>query len=316
MADYLNSIHKDSPSLEEPRIKYISRKAKGVYANILLDDWFKRTFAELPFSERLLLLFLQEVIPERRIASIKYAPQEHTNPNPDKRGIRVDVEATDEDGTRFLVEMQREPQGFFYERALYNAAHCIIRQMERGEEDYDFPPVYFIGIVDFTMHADPNRVLYRYSLFEDSDRELMTDAIHYIFLELPNCGRALTPEASVLDNFCYSLHNMQFLEERPAELRQEIFDLLFEAANIATFTPEDKVKYEFNMTTERDIRNQIRFAERKGMEKGMEKGLQKGMEKGMKKEAERVARKMLADKLPVEIIAKYSGLSEEQVRAL
>ena len=79
---------------------------------------------------------------------------------------------------------------------------------------------------------------------------------------------------------------------------------MFEAANIATFTPEDKVKYEFNMTTERDIRNQIRYAERKGMEKGMEK------------EAERVARKMLADKLPVEIIAKYSGLSEEQVRAL
>ena len=47
---------------------------------------------------------------------------------------------------------------------------------------------------------------------------------------------------------------------------------MFEAANIATFTPEDKVKYEFNMTTERDIRNQIRYAERKGLEKGMEKG--------------------------------------------
>jgi uncharacterized protein (DUF433 family) len=103
--------------------------------------------------------------------------------------------------------------------------------------------------------------------------------------ELCNCGQ-------------YSLKNNQL--SRPAELRQEIFDLLFEAANIATFTPEDKVKYEFNMTTERDIRNQIRYAERKGMEK----------------EAERVARRMLADKLPVEIIAKYSGLSEEQVRAL
>ena len=39
---------------------------------------------------------------------------------------------------------------------------------------------------------------------------------------------------------------MQFLEERPPELRQEIFDLLFETAEIATFTPEDKVKYEFD----------------------------------------------------------------------
>ena len=91
----------DEPScLEEPRIRYITHKAKGVYANILLDDWFKRTFEELPVSKRLLTLLLQELIPERQIVDIKYAPQEHTNPNPDKRGIRVDVEVTDADGTR------------------------------------------------------------------------------------------------------------------------------------------------------------------------------------------------------------------------
>ena len=108
----------EASCLESPHIRYVSRKAKGVYANILLDDWFKRTFSELPTSKRLLTLLLQELIPERRIADIRYAPQEHTNPDPDKRGIRVDVEVTDADGSRFLVEMQREPQEFFYERAL------------------------------------------------------------------------------------------------------------------------------------------------------------------------------------------------------
>ena len=163
---------------------------------------------EIPLSNE--ALYLEQ-------SRIKYAPQEHTNPNPDKRGIRVDVEATDADGTRFLVEMQREPQDFFYERAIYNASHCVIRQLEKGEDDYVFPPVYFIGLVDFPLHNDPDRVLYRYSLTEDTDGERMTDAIHYIFLELPNCGRALGPDATILDNFCFSLHNMQSLEERPAE---------------------------------------------------------------------------------------------------
>ena len=298
----------EASCLESPRIQYVSRKAKGVYANILLDYWFKRSFSELPFSERLLTLFLQEVIPEHRIASIKYAPQEHTNPNPDKHGIRVDVEATDADGSRFLVEMQREPQDFFYERALYNASHCIIRQMDEGEDEYNFAPVYFIGVVDFPLHSDPDRVLYRYSIYEDTDREKMTDGVNYIFLELPNCGRALTPDASLLDNICYALHNMQFLEGRPAELRQEIFDLLFQSVEIATFAPEDKIKYDFNMTTERDIRNQIRYAEKKGMEKGIEQG-----------EARRtieIAREMLKEQFPAETIARLTGLTEEQVRAL
>ena len=298
--------------LESPRIQYVSHKAKGVYANILLDYWFKRSFSELPFSERLLMLFLQEVIPERRIASIKYAPQEHTNPNPDKHGIRVDVEATDQDGTRFLVEMQREPQDFFYERALYNASHCIIRQMDEGEDEYSFSPVYFIGIVDFPLHDDPDRVKYRYPLYEETDGEKMTDNVTYIFLELPNCGRALTPEATLLDNICFSLHNMQFLEERPAELRQEIFDLLFQSVEIATFAPEEKIKYDFNMTTERDIRNQIRYAEKKGLEKGIEKG----MEKGMERQAVETARRMLAETFAPETVARLTGLTEEQVRAL
>ena len=282
--------------LESPRIPYVSTRAKGIYANILLDYWFKRTFAELPFSERLLILLLRELIPERKIASLSYVHQEHTNPYPDARGVRVDVEVTDENGSRFLVEMQREPQNWFYERAIYYASHCILQQMPQGQDDFSFPPVYFIGIMDFALHNDPQRVMYRYSLREDQDKDLMTDSLHFIFLELPNCGQALTPQATVLDNFCFALHNMQFLEERPDALRQEIFDLLFEAAEIATFTPEDKVKYEFEMTTERDIRNQIAFAR--------------------KEKAKEMARNMLAKGYALEEIAEITELPVEQIRVL
>ena len=285
-----------SSTLESPRIPYVSTRAKGIYANILLDYWFKRTFAELPFSERLLILLLQELIPERKIASLSYVHQEHTNPYPDARGVRVDVEVTDENGSRFLVEMQREPQDWFYERAIYYASHCILQQMPLGQDDFSFPPVYFIGIMDFALHNDPQRVMYRYALREDQNKDLMTDSLHFIFLELPNCGRALTPQATVLDNFCFALHNMQFLEERPDALRQEIFDLLFEAAEIATFTPEDKVKYEFEMTTERDIRNQIAFAR--------------------KEKAKEMARNILAKGYALEEIAEISELPIEQIRAL
>ena len=305
-----------SSTLESPRIPYVSTRAKGIYANILLDYWFKRTFAELPFSERLLILLLQELIPERKIASLSYVHQEHTNPYPDARGVRVDVEVTDENGSRFLVEMQREPQDWFYERAIYYASHCILQQMPQGQDDFSFPPVYFIGIMDFALHNDPQRVMYRYALREDQDKDLMTDSLHFIFLELPNCGRALTPQATVLDNFCFALHNMQFLEERPDALRQEIFDLLFEAAEIATFTPEDKVKYEFEMTTERDIRNQIAFAKKNARAEGKAEGRAEGKSEGLLERSIETARKMLAKGYPMEEIAEISELPVEQIRAL
>ena len=54
------------------------------------------------------------------------------------------------------------------------------------------------------------------------------------------------------------------------------------------------------MTTERDIRNQIRYAEKKGMEK----------------QSEQIARRMLAENDPIEKVARVTGLTEEQIKAL
>ena len=47
MRHYTLPTNDEGPCLEEPRINYISRKAKGVYANILLDDWYSKTFPNI-----------------------------------------------------------------------------------------------------------------------------------------------------------------------------------------------------------------------------------------------------------------------------
>ncbi len=59
--------------------------------------------------------------------------------------------------------------------------------------------------------------------------------------------------------------------------------LLFSSADLHNFAPEDKIKYQNDMTTERDIQNQIDFAMDKGREEGFEKGIEKGLEQGREK---------------------------------
>ena len=206
----------------------------GRYARILLDDWFKRSFGTEP-NKRLLELFLRELIPEHDFAEITFDPQEHVNPYPDKKSVRIDVECCDKDGTRFIVEMQVAPQKSFYDRAVFNSSFAIQKQLAKGEDDYSFPTVYFVGLMDFSFHEDADQVLYRYTIRETDSNELMTPHLQYIFLELTNCKKALTPQASVLDNFCYALHNMEHLTDRPEELKSEIFKLLFDSAEISNF---------------------------------------------------------------------------------
>ena len=59
-------------------------------------------------------------------------------------------------------------------------------------------------------------------------------------------------------------------------MQAEIFELLFNSAEIAKFTPEEIVKYERDMTTERDIRNQIAYSREEGLAEGLEKGRAEG----------------------------------------
>ena len=253
---------------------------RGRYADILLDDWFKRSFKEYGNAKRLMLLFLQALIPERKIASLTYAPEESTNQNPGGKDIRVDVECTDENGERFLVEVQRSEQHDFYDRAIFNSTFSIQRQLGEGSRRFGFPPVYFIGIMRFSLHPGSDRYLYRYSVTEDETGELMTDDLHYIFLEVGKCrGDAGAP---LVERVGYALYNLPEFQRKPEGYDEEIFDLLFSSADLNKFAPADKIKYQNDMTTERDIQNQIDFAMDKGMEKGLEKGREEGRKEGRK----------------------------------
>ena len=157
--------------------------------------------------------------------------------------------------------------------------------------------------MNFSFHKG-DEVLYRYSLQENHSHERMTDCLQYLFLELPNCTKAMTPEATVLDNFCYALHNISRLPSRPEGLDGEIFDLLFKSADLTTFAKDERLQYFDDMHTKEDIERMIEYAREEGMEKGMEKT---NLDH---------AKKMLASECSVDLIAQITGLSPEAIQAL
>ena len=61
-----------------------------------------------------------------------------------------------------------------------------------------------------------------------------------------------------------------------------------------------------------DIRNSVDTAKREGISEGMENG----MELGMNQKALDIARNMLADSVDINLIMKYSGLTQEQIEKL
>ena len=269
--------------------------AIGRYANILIDRWFKRTFGWAP-AKRLMQLFLQELIPERTITEISFGPQEHINPIDLGKDIRLDVHCTDSNGNLFIVEVQLSEQSTFYERAVFNSSFVIQEQLPQGSRDWDFAPIYFIGIVNFSIHKDSDQVLFRYRLREVESGEQMTDRIEYIFLEIPNSQNPDKSGVSELDHMGYTFGHISEMTERPKWAKGEFYDLLFKSAEISNFAPNERQEYIKDMTTERDIKNQMDFAVNKG-----------------KKE---VAANLLKMGLSPEDVSKATGLTPEEIHHL
>ena len=80
---------------------------------------------------------------------------------------------------------------------------------------------------------------------------------------------------------------------------------LFESAEIATFTPEERIKYQNDMTTERDRYNQLVFAEAKGREQGREEGREQGREEGREDAIRKMSEQLRA-----------RGMSEPEIEAI
>ena len=99
---------------------------------------------------------------------------------------------------------------------------------------------------------------------------------------------------------------------KQVEERDKVFDRLFEEAEIAKFTPQEMREYEASKMAYRDIKNSIDTAKQEGLAEGMELG----MEKGMNQKALDIARNMLADGVDINLIMKYSGLTQEQIDKL
>ena len=75
---------------------------------------------------------------------------------------------------------------------------------------------------------------------------------------------------------------------------------------------ERYISFETSKMAYRDIKNSVDTAKREGIAEGMEKG----MELGMNQKALDIARNMLADGIDINLIMKYSGLTQEQIEKL
>ena len=140
------------------------------------------------------------------------------------------------------------------------------------------------------------------------------------FVELDRFDKELEECGSMAEKWFYSMKHMGRMERLPEELRVQVFERLFEACEIARFTPEEKLEYEHDMMTERDYTNIINTYRAEGLEegeaKGRAEGLTEGRAEGRKEEQLRIAKAMIGKGIDTLTVTSVTGLNLKDIEKL
>ena len=297
------------------------------YINPYTDFGFKKLFGT-PLNKDLLISFLNSLFKGREVVrDLTYLNGENLgNGYGDRRAI-FDVYCENEQGETFIVEMQKAEQQFFKDRSIFYSPFAIQNQGKKGIWDFNLKGVYTVGILDFVFpdHEYPKDSLrHEVKLVDVDDKHVFYDKLTFLYLEMPKFSKKEDELKTMYDKWLFVLHNLSRLMKRPAALQERIFTRLFEQAEIALYTPEERQDYEDSLKVYRDMKNVLDTAELKGMKKGMKKGLEKGRKEGLKKgieqgsfeERRKNARAMKDLGLPLETIAKVTGMTAEDIEKI
>ena len=299
--------------LWEPEINYDEPEIK--YVNLLDDLGFKHVFGR-DENKEILIAFLNEIIPDKQIIDLEHIRNEQVPFDPETKASVFDLYCETQDGSRIVVELQREEQFDYIDRAIYYGAFPIQNQIAKGKKRYTFSAVYVINILNFNLvelRGDNNPVS-TFRLKELKTNKILSHKYTLIFIELSKFAKRLeeiSPD-NILEGYLYFLRNMHNFKEQPKEFQQQIWDKLFNAARVAKMNRQERQAYIKKMNTERDRINQWEFA----MEQAKTKGMAEGLAKGMAEEKMTIAKSMKLERISVDIICKCTGLSIEEIENL
>ena len=132
----------------------------------------------------------------------------------------------------------------------------------------------------------------------------MADLSTERYIEMPKFNKREDELVTMFDKWMYVLRNLSRLLERPKALQDRVFQKVFEQAEIAQYSLEERREYEASVKNYWDYFSTVSTAEKKGRAEGRAERSQE------------IARNLRSMGLPIADIIKATGLTSEEIAAL
>ena len=225
----------------------------------------------------------------------------------------VDVLCKTQDGTHFIVEMQKASDSGFIQRALEYASHVYLSQRTKDKKTKNdrvgykkMRPVIFLAIMEETLFPKKEAYLSHHQIRDILTGEHDIKQMSFSFLELSKFHKKFEELETNIEKWAYYFKHAAHIEpERLEKILQEktILGEAYKVLERSAYSPEQLLEYDRYALKEEEIQTRIEDAEKKIREEALAE----------KKES---AKKMLIDGLSSEVVSRYTGLSIEEVEKL
>ena len=283
------------------------------FINPFTDIGFKKIFGQ-EVSKDLLIDFLNNLLKgERVINDVRFLDKEQLGFYDDDRSLIYDVLCETPSGERIIVEMQNRSQPYYKRRSIYYAAQAVVRQGERGKGwQYDVKAVYCISFLNFQQNDISERFRVDVTLMDMETKQKFSDLLRLVYLQLPLFTKDYTECENDFERWICVLKDMDIMNRLPDAAKNSVFKKLAEIGELSSLTYEERLKYDDALKRYRDTIAVMEGQKQEGFREGMEKGIEKGIEKGKVE----IARNLKNDGIPLDVIARNTGLSIEEIEKL
>ena len=286
------------------------------YINPYTDFGFKKLFGT-PLNKDLLISFLNALFhgTKKEILDVQYLNAENLGDGYGDRRAIFDVYCQTEDGGRFIVEMQKAEQSYFKDRSLYYSTFAIREQAPKGVWDYHLEDVCTVGLLNFRFPGNEypeGNYRHEIKLKDVEDNHVFYDKLTFVYLEMPKFDKTEDELVTMFDKWMYALKNLYRLLERPKALQDRIFEKLFEQAEIAKYSDDERRRYVESKKEYWDYYSTMKTA----TDKAKKEGLEEGRAEGLKQANRENARKMKQLNIAVDVISRVTGLSSTEIEHL
>ncbi len=206
------------------------------------------------------------------------------------------------------VEMQNFPEKHFNSRTLFYASRLYGSQLGRGKKYELLKPVYSLLICTKSLFPELKEYYSTFSLRSDKDPDVLwTRDFNIVLVQLDRFRKDVDDLIDKVDNWCYILKNAPKMNKGEfssfLSKGEEFKDIMWHLRKLSR-DETAKVFEEHREKMWKDEQARLDGAYEKGMERGIEKG------------RDETALRMLAKKIDISTISKFTGLPKQKVERL